>query len=170
MRPKDAHTKENLDLAKQIVEKLYEQIFNSSLWVCLDETHWDIGYITRVRSVGWGKKGEKTIISTKAYSFRATTITAISNSGRTFCLLVKGNVKKEIFNQFLNNMLDSFYDEGNMVVCLARLDNYSIHGDTKSIIESYGHSVIFNAPGMPELCPIERIFNIWKSDIEKSAR
>lgn len=161
-----ANNPENLQLRKERIKELYKKISSGAMWICVDETSWNVDFRFR-RPVGWGKTGEKTCFEYKTTHFVATAITAISMSGKTFCILIKGSTDKGIFNAFLSNMLDSFSDEGPLVVWL---DNCGIHNDATAIINNSNHSVVFNAPGSPELNPIENIFGIWKDEVENSAK
>lgn len=163
----NSNNPENLLLRKERISELREYMQAGYAWVAIDETHWNVDFICRKCKKGWCKTNEKAVIETKRTSFVATAITAITYSGKTFCILVKGNVDKGIFNAFLFQMLNAFQEEKNLVLWL---DNCGVHNDTRDAIEKLGHKVVFNAPGSPELNPIENIFGIWKNNVESSGK
>lgn len=114
-----------------------------------------------------GKKGEKLIIKIKRTNIRLTAITAITYSGKSFCMIVKGSVTMQLFNIFLKNMLLKFEDEGQLVLWM---DNCTCHNESKKIVEERGHTVLFNAPDSPQLNPIEMFFNTWKDRVNEKSK
>lgn len=162
-----SNTEFNKALRKERVLELYKHIYNGQMWVSIDETSWNLNYLIQHRAKGWGEKGDKIIIKIKRTSIRLTAITAITYSGRSFCMIVKGSVTMSLFNIFLKNMLLKFEDEGQLVLWM---DNCTCHNESKRIVEENGHTVLFNAPDSPQLNPIEMFFNTWKDRVNEKSK
>ena len=70
----------------------------------------------------------------------------------------------EIYDAFLEHLVIELKTDGPLVFWV---DNAKIHGHAIEKFKNSKNKIIFNAPYLPELNPIENIFGIWKDKIIK---
>ena len=156
-RAPSANTPENKEIRKKACSLLMSYIQAGYDWVCIDETHFEVGYVD-LR--GWGETGKKVINYKTIRGFRGSALFGISSSGMQYCLFVRGPVTQNVFNTFMRYLLGEMHDKENVVVWM---DNASIHKKVDEVLKDTNHKVVFNAAYSPDLNPIENVIGIWKA-------
>ena len=155
-----ANTPENKQIRKKACRLLMSYIQSGFEWVCIDETHFEVGYVD-VR--GWGEINKRVINSKTIKGFRGSALFGISSTGMQYCLFVRGPVTQEVFNAFIRYLLADIREKENVVVWL---DNASIHKKVEEVLGNTNHKVVFNAAYSPDLNPIENVIGIWKGKVK----
>lgn len=135
------------------------------VWVSIDETHWVVG---PRRNVAWSRVGKKAYSKAAKQRTEFSSISAIdSNGDAPLCLIVKGTVTAEVFEQFLRGLLGRYPVREK---CLFFMDNARVHKEDtiKRMLEFTNHHYVFNAPYTPEMNPIEMFFSQWKDNVGQS--
>ena len=84
-------------------------------------------------------------------------ISSIRLDGSTACMAIDGATDKEVFREYVRQVLVPTLRPGDIVV----LDNLSAHKDAEAIrlMESAGAEVWFLPPYSPDLNPIEKMWS-----------
>jgi transposase len=114
------------------------------------------------RTHGRGICGQRVLDKTPAGTWQTITmISSIDSAGQTQCMVVEGATTKEVFLQYLQQVLAESIRPGDIVI----MDNLSSHkGDeVREIIESKGATVKYLPPYSPDLNPIEMMWSKVKN-------
>ena len=90
-----------------------------------------------------------------------TMIAAVRLDGSTACMAIDGATDKDVFREYVRNVLVPTLRKGDIVV----LDNLSAHKDqeTQELIEQAGAELRFLPPYSPDLNPIEKMWSKIKT-------
>ena len=119
--------------------------------------------MTRLR--GRGRRGQRVRDHAPHGHWNTTTmIGSIRLDGTTCCLAVEGATTRDIYREFVRQVLCPLLRPGDIVIA----DNLSVHKDDEctDLIEARGASYGFLPPYSPDLNPIE---NLW-SKVKQSLR
>jgi transposase len=130
--------------------------------IYLDETSWNVQC---VRQYGWGLKGQP-LLGESPPSFQSVTaITSISQNGVGYTEIIRGGIDAAVFESYIRRLLTSLPVGQRYAIVM---DNATIHHvQTDQLLTDAGHKVIYNAAYSPEGNPIETLFGVWKSRVEK---
>ena len=162
-RGKDAQSDANKKKRIEAMTMLLSYMHDNYHPVFIDETHWSSGWKwNRQRGI----KGEKAVCDYKPKKYQITAISAISDSGPVYTLLLcKSSVTTDKFCDFMRQLLDRV--KHRKVVFF--MDNAPIHDHNmlKEMVENIENKeIVFNAPYSPECNPIEKFFAEWKRRVQ----
>jgi transposase len=115
----------------------------------------------------WSRKGERAFGSApRNWGKNVTLLSSITVEGLGPCLAVEGSTTREVFETYLEGILASTLEPGQIVV----MDNLSAHkgGRVKEIIEGRGCELLYLPPYSPHFNPIEQAFSKVKELIRKA--
>ena len=93
-------------------------------------------------------------------------ICAVTQSGKKYCKIFNVTITNEIFVAYMKELIALCRLEHVNAVFV--MDNASIHRNVvRTLAETNGCKVIYNAPHSPECHPIELVFGIWKTEVGK---
>ena len=158
-----ANSPENKELRVTRRKELDACIRAGYIAIFVDESHWSVG---NVRTRGWGPRGQKHLRTTDLSSFSLSCICAVTQSGEKYCKIFNVTITNEIFVAYMKELIALCrLEHGNAVFVM---DNASIHrNEVRTLAETNGCKVIYNAPYSPECNPIELVFGIWKTEVGK---
>ena len=129
--------------------------------ICLDET----GIYSNIHNnYGWIEKGKQLTQYIKPNPIKYSALVAINNKGVMNKKIVKGNINGKIYYDYLKNDLLSNIT-GKYILC----DNVSFHKSEKvvNLIKETKNYPLFIPPYSPDLNPIENVFSMFKSKLQK---
>ena len=163
-RGNSAQTEQNKERRIEAVSLLFSYMDAHYHPVFVDETHWSIGWTWKYQR---GIVGEKNVVTDNRKSYSITSISAISDNGPCYTLVIEGNtVNADLFCDYMRHLVKQ--QEPRKVVFF--MDNASIHKkeDVIAIVRSVkDKEIVFNAPYTPDCNPIEHFFSIWKRKVDE---
>lgn len=158
-----AQSEENKERRIQAVSLLFSYMNDHYHPVFVDETHWTIGWTWKHQR---GIVGEKIVVPDNRKSYTMTAISAISDNGPCYTLVVDGNTVDAMkFSDYMRHLVNQ--QVKRKVVFF--MDNASVHkkDDVKKIVgDVKDKEIVFNAPYTPDCNPIEHFFSIWKRKVD----
>lgn len=134
--------------------------------IYLDESGFDINM---KKEYGWKEKGKR-LFGNKSGNRKGKRITVIGAiNGRKGKLLApiyfEGSTNTEVFNVWIKEYLLPSIKNANKVIIM---DNASFHKteETKKLIETAGHKLLYLPPYSPDLNPIEQKWGNIKSKVK----
>jgi transposase len=97
---------------------------------------------------------------------RVSTIGALSCRGMEVCMCFEGTLNREVFKQFLSQVLLPELKQGDVII----MDNASVHHHESivQLIESKGARALYLPPYSPHLNPIENAWSKMKHSLRKA--
>lgn len=130
--------------------------------ICLDESSVKTNY-TPLR--GWSKKGKRCVGAAPGHWTSYTVLSYLTYEGKNDSLIFPGAVNKEIFQQFMEEVLLPVTRKGDIVI----MDNLNVHKNSydRKLFEAKGVEIKYIPRYSPEYNPIEMMWSTMKSDLRK---
>ena len=162
-RGKNAESEENKEARENAIAQLFSYINDNYHPVFVDETHWEVGW--RWRNARY-RRGEKNVQERSPQRYSLTAISAISDTGPIYTLLVQNSsINAQRFNDYMMKLLDREKDRKIVIF----LDNAPVHKheELEEMINGIDKKhIVFNAPYTPDCNPIEQFFSEWKRRVD----
>lgn len=162
-RGKNAESEENKEARENAIAQLFSYINDNYHPVFVDETHWEVGW--RWRNARY-RRGEKNVQERSPQRYSLTAISAISDTGPIYTLLVQNSsINAQRFNDYMMKLLDREKDRKIVIF----LDNAPVHKheELEEMINGLDKKhIVFNAPYTPDCNPIEQFFSEWKRRVD----
>ncbi len=162
-RGKNAESEENKEARENAIAQLFCYMNDNYHPVFVDETHWEVGW--RWRNARY-RRGEKNVQERGPQRYSLTAISAISDIGPIYTLLVQNSsINAQKFNDYMVNLLDREKDRRIVIF----LDNAPVHKheELEEMVNGIDKKhIVFNAPYSPECNPIEKFFSEWKRRVD----
>lgn len=131
--------------------------------ICLDESCVKTNF-TPLH--GWSRKGERCLGVAPGRWKTYTMLSYLKYDGETRGMLFEGAVNKEIFREFMEEMLLPVLSSGNVVV----MDNLNVHKNSydKSLFDKKRVEIRHTPRYSPEYNPIEMMWSKVKVDLRKA--
>lgn len=131
--------------------------------ICLDESSVKTNF-TPLR--GWSKKGKRCEGHAPGRWKTYTLLSFLKFDGTTDGLIFSGAVNKEIFREFMEEILLPSTEKGDVVI----MDNLNVHKNSfdSKLFERRGVEIKYTPRYSPEYNPIEMMWSTVKSSLRKA--
>lgn len=116
------------------------------------------------RRKSWSEKGKKAPLRSKYRRIKIfTSISAVTHAQVINTEIFDGSINSSIFETWMDGLLNKL-KQNYLIV----MEDSIVH-DRKLIqkCEEKGHILLFNPPFSSEMNPIEHIFNLWETEVQK---
>lgn len=159
-----AKERERPDVAQERLEwEKWQKDSDCRRIICLDESSVKTNYIP-LR--GWSARGKRCVDVAPGSWKTYTMLSYLNYEGKTDGLIFPGAVNKEIFREFMEEILLPATKAGDIVI----LDNLNVHKNSynKRLFELKGVKIKYIPRYSPEFNPIEMLWSKVKSDLRKA--
>lgn len=151
------------DIAEERVQwEKWQKTCQPDSIICLDESSIKTNF-TSLR--GWSRKGERCKGIAPGRWKTYTVLSYLTYEGKTDCLIFPGAVNKQIFREFMEEVLLPVTKRGDVVI----MDNLNVHKNSfsRELFERKGVEIRYTPRYSPEYNPIEMMWSKMKSDLRK---